>query len=64
MKLNGTYVKLDTPQSLKELLLEQGYNIAAVAVELNGSIISNADYENTIVDDNAAMEVVRFVGGG
>jgi len=64
MKLNGTYVKLDAPQSLKELLVKQGYNIAAVAVECNGAIIPKSEYESTFVDDSSVIEVVKFVGGG
>ncbi|WP_027629662.1 sulfur carrier protein ThiS [Ruminiclostridium cellobioparum] len=64
MKLNGTDHKLDKSQTLDEFLKARGYNPAIVAVELNGQIISKGEYENTIVDDRAAIEVVRFVGGG
>ncbi len=64
MKLNGIDRKLDRSQNLEEFLKAQGYNPAIVAVELDGQIIPKGDYENTIVNDGAVIEVVRFVGGG
>ncbi len=64
MILNGTDYKLDKSQTLEEFLKAQGYNPAIVAVELNGQIIPKGNYEYTIVNDQAVIEVVRFVGGG
>ena len=64
MKLNGIDRKLDRSQNLEEFLKAQGYNPAIVAVELDGQIIPKGDYENTIVNDGAVIEVVRFLGGG
>ena len=64
MKLNGTDYKLNKSQTLEEFLKAQGYDPAIVAVELNGQIISKENYENTTINDEAVIEVVRFVGGG
>lgn len=56
---------LDThARTLSEYLRETGYNIAGVAVELNGSIIAKAEYDNTELKDGDKMEIVKFVGGG
>ncbi|OPX44492.1 sulfur carrier protein ThiS [Ruminiclostridium hungatei] len=64
MKLNGQYIKLEETQHLDNFLKASGYNIDTIAVELNGEIIPKSVYCDTLVDDAAEMEVVRFVGGG
>lgn len=64
IKLNGAALKIFKGLTLDELLKAQGYNTAAIAVELNGQIISRGNYEKTIINDEAVIEVVRFVGGG
>lgn len=64
MRVNGAIIALDKSHTLYDFLKSQGYDISTIAIELNGEIIPKADYEDVILSDEAAMEIVRFVGGG
>lgn len=35
-----------------------------VAVEMNKSIVRKRDWQKTLVEPNASIEIVEFVGGG
>ena len=50
--------------SVKACLVDSGYDLLRVAVELNGNILSKKLYENTYLKDDDKLEVVSFVGGG
>lgn len=50
--------------NVNEYLLNSGYDINRVAVEINGEILPKLQYENTILKDGDIVEVVSFVGGG
>lgn len=64
MKLNGSTVSLSMNQALYDFLEAQKFDIATIAVELNGEIIPRTSYKNVILKDEDTLEVVRFVGGG
>ena len=46
------------------MLVWLGIDPSRVAVELNRSIIRRDQWEQTLVGDGAALEIVQFVGGG
>ena len=62
-KINGELFDV-SGISVKAYLLECGYDLMRVAVELNGEILPKSQYENTYLNDNDSVEVVSFVGGG
>jgi thiamine biosynthesis protein ThiS len=62
--LNGSERPLEKPVTVGALVLELGLPRERVAVELNGSIVRKADYDATLVEPGARVEVVSFVGGG
>lgn len=64
MHINGEEKALAYPTALSELLSQLGYRAELVAVELNGSIIKQADFGSTIITDADKLEIVSFVGGG
>ena len=64
MHINGEEKPLACPTALSELLSQLGYRAELVAVELNGSIIKQADFGSTIITDADKLEIVSFVGGG
>jgi thiamine biosynthesis protein ThiS len=37
---------------------------ATVVAEIDGSIIERKDFANTLLEQGAAIELIRFVGGG
>ncbi len=64
MKINGKEVALEQEITLDALMESQGFDIRKIAVMKNGEIIPKADYSQTIVNNEASLEVVSFVGGG
>lgn len=64
MLINGEEKALACPTALSELLAQLGYRAAFVAVELNGTIVKQADFGSTTITDADKLEIVSFVGGG
>lgn len=64
MLINGKEKVLACPIALSELLTQLGYRAVFVAVELNGTIIKQADFSSTTITDADKLEIVSFVGGG
>ena len=64
MLINGEEKALARPITLSELLTQLGYCAVFVAVELNGTIIKQADFGSTTITDADKLEIVSFVGGG
>ena len=50
--------------TLKQYLIENGYNLNIIAVERNEKMVSKEDYDNIYIMSNDIIEVVSFVGGG
>ena len=63
VKINGELFDI-AGISVKAYLLDVGYDLMRVAVELNGEILPKSQYENTYLNDDDSVEVVSFVGGG
>ena len=64
MIVNGEQHALAAPTRLKAFLVEVGYDITRIVVELNLAIVPKADYDKTILNDGDSLEIVHFVGGG
>ena len=63
VKINGESFDVEG-KSIKNFLLDAGYDTKRVAVELNGDILPKLQYEDTYLADGDSVEVVSFVGGG
>lgn len=64
MQINGQNVSAAAGITLAQLLAQQGFDAARVAVELNGRIIGRSDFDVVRLADGDTVEVVQFVGGG
>lgn len=64
MTVNGQVYHTDCSVKLTVLLDELGYDQTKIAVELNGMIISRANYAKTNIQQDDCLEIVSFVGGG
>ena len=64
MLINGEEKALGCHTALSELLAQLGYRAAFVAVELNSTIVKQADFSSTTITDADKLEIVSFVGGG
>ncbi len=64
MKFNGQILQLNREIPLLQFVRENKYDLAKIAVELNGRIVPKAAYAEVILRDEDTLEVVNFVGGG
>ncbi len=64
MIVNGVEKPLPRPMTAQEYLEENGYQIARVAMERNGSILPKSSFAETMLEDGDTLEIVSFVGGG
>lgn len=64
MRVNGKTLKVSETVTLMDYLLESGYEISRIAVEMNGRIIPKRDYETVQLHDDDTVEIVTFMGGG
>ncbi len=63
VRINGENLDI-VGKSVAEYLNSAGYDLMRVAVELNGDVVSKAQYSDTVFKDGDSVEVVSFVGGG
>jgi thiamine biosynthesis protein ThiS len=63
MKVNGEYYDYQA-QSISDLLKSFGLAPETVVAEVNGKIVAKAQFDSHIVDKEAVVELVAFVGGG
>jgi thiamine biosynthesis protein ThiS len=64
MQINGQAVSAAAGITLAQLLTQQGFDAARVAVELNDRIICRSDFDAVRLADGDTIEIVQFVGGG
>ena len=64
LQVNGMYFLLQEPVLLEAFLEQQKYEKNRIVVELNGEIISKAAYKETVLTEQATLEIVTFVGCG
>lgn len=64
MQVNGEKLVLKEQISLAKFLQQRQYRAERVVVELNGTIVSKASYDEIILQDADVLEIVSFVGGG
>lgn len=62
--LNGDPTTLPRPMSVQGLLDHLGIDGRTVAVECNLVVVRRAKYGETMIEEGAEVEIVRFVGGG
>ena len=62
--VNGEAKELSGPISLAELITQLDLPAARIAVELNRNVVRRNDWSTTMLNDDDALEIVHFVGGG
>ena len=63
VKVNGTELNI-AGKTVSEYLATTNYDPKRIAVERNGDIVFNSQYDVTILKDGDRLEIVGFVGGG
>ncbi len=64
LKLNGTESELKDGITVLELLKSLEIEPKSVAVEVNQKIIKKCDFQESLLDEGDAVEIINFVGGG
>jgi sulfur carrier protein len=62
--INGKKEFLDGEITLSDFLKHKKLAPDTVVVEHNLTIVSNDEYDSTLVRDKDRLEILRFVGGG
>lgn len=62
--LNGKPHELAGPMTVRELLVELGFEGKPVVVELNREPVFARDHEKTRVEADASVEIVALAAGG
>ena len=64
IKLNGLPESTPLGCSISDLLLHLEITNPAIAIEVNGEIVSATDFGSRKIQEGDAVEIVSFVGGG
>lgn len=62
--VNGEPIEFVENTTVTDLVAALGLERSRVAVELNGSIVARATFDDTLLHDDDKVEIVHFVGGG
>lgn len=63
VKVNGELLDI-AGKTVTEYLATTNYNLKFIAIECNGEIVPKSQYDNKVLQEDDAVEVVSFVGGG
>lgn len=64
MQVNGEWLEGQEGKPLEVFLEEQAYRKDRIAVEVNGAIIPQSQYDELLLHDRDIVEIVQFMGGG
>lgn len=64
MKVNGERLEGTVGKALGTFLEEQAYRRERIAVEVNGQIIPQSQFDELLLQDTDVVEIVQFMGGG
>jgi thiamine biosynthesis protein ThiS len=62
--INGNLHELDRVHTIAELLDRLHIPAGSVLIEQNGNVVMRPSFEETVVQDGDAIEVVQMVAGG
>lgn len=64
IQINGEPTEITEGISVSALLRHLNIEPEQVAVEMNRQVVPRGTWDETTVEEGAAIEIVRFVGGG
>ena len=64
IQINGRKIALKQNFSIKDVLKKYKLNQKKVAIELNGKILPQNEYNKKKLKNNDKIEIVQFIGGG
>lgn len=64
LRINGKDLSRYIGMTVAQMLEEEAYNPAQVAVERNEEILPKGTYQDTVLAEGDVVEIVSFMGGG
>ncbi len=64
IKINGTESGVADNVTIQGLLSARKLTGAAIIIEVNGAIIARELWENTTLNPDDSLEIIRIIGGG
>ena len=64
IQINGKKVSIKQDFSIQNVLEKYKLNGKKVAIELNGKILPQNEYNKKRLKNNDKIEIVQFIGGG
>jgi sulfur carrier protein len=64
IQVNGEQMSVPANGTLQELMDHLGVPRTGTAVEVEGQIVTSAQFGKTLLREGLAIEIVRMVGGG
>ncbi len=64
IKVNGILYDFDDNISLENIINQLNISLNNIIAEVNGEVIIKGKFSETIIEHNAVIEIVKFVGGG
>ncbi len=62
--LNGEKITVRGSASVTDILEERNIDPKTVIVELDGIILKQEEFKDSVLCEDSTVEVLRFVGGG
>jgi sulfur carrier protein len=64
IKINDEVREITLPMTLTELIREDGIVPDMVSVQLNGTLLERAKYDDTAISEGDEIDFLFFMGGG
>lgn len=64
IKVNGKTYNFDDNITLEKVINQLNISANNIIAEVNGIVVSKEKFSNTVIENNAVIELVKFVGGG
>lgn len=61
---NGQERQVGAGMNISGLIRELGLDPKSIVVEYNGRILAREEHDTQVLEEGAALELIRFVGGG
>jgi len=62
--INGQQNNINNNLTVKQLVIDLGYEEKRFALEINGQVIPKSEYAKKIIFENDRLEIISAVGGG
>ncbi len=64
IKVNENKVDWEAGMTVRSLLIKMTYTFPMLVVKINGNLVKKADYDTTLIPDEAEVMVIHLISGG